>query len=62
MLVGVWDFSVPIFVEILGEFWAGACSVQFAEEFCGAAISGWTSWRQGSSGFGAEDCSKASAQ
>ena len=43
MLVELWDFSVPSLVETLGEFCAGACSVWFAKEFCGSAISGWTS-------------------
>lgn len=62
MLVEIWDLSIPSFVEIPDLSCAGACSVQFANEFCGTAISEWTFWTQGSSGFGTEDCSKASAQ
>ena len=62
MLVELWDSSAPTFAEILGSFSAGACSVQFAKEFRGAAVSRWKSWRQALSGSGAEDCSKASAQ
>ena len=62
MLVELWDFSIPNFAEIPSLFCANVCSVQFAKELCGAAGSEWTSWRQGSSDFRAEDCSRGSAQ
>ena len=62
MLVELWDLEVLTLVEILGSFWAGACPMQFAGEFCAAAVTGWTSWTRGSPAFGAEDCSIASAR
>lgn len=57
MLVKLWDISILAFVEVPGLLCLGACSVQFAKEFCSAAISWSTFWAQGSSGLGVEECS-----